>query len=415
MYLKKFLDNKTINITNLSNKLNVSRQTIYCWNEKGVIPSKYEDAISNIVETFNSSSCIECKIEFYISYHGVSSGYFILDSDNIVTLEKDKLIVVNLDEYCERKYVVISEDNYSVKYLDGYCEFNDIEQLKLNIVRYETQVDYNNEKIKYVLYCSSNKKRNKIMSSMINNKYCAMKKRLELNIDENTNFKDVINYVKFNELDMVLLVKKEEMKIIHNELSHNKNNNDSNETINLLGMFLRYDDSMYAFLISVLGEKIKHNIENLNRFYSYLNIIFICMDNINSTIDFLRINHFDILNDLSLTVRDDSLLIDSEHLLRKVFAHECGHLIFSYDNSCITDRVYEERRANYFVSFIYDGKYDYFNLFFTELQSYQYHNPLVKADIEEIYNIIFKRGNLSVSLNKIFNDYNKEVDKLYGK
>jgi len=409
-FLKKYLDNKSINITKLSSELNVSRQTIYGWNEKGVIPNKYEDALYKIIDTLDSSCGIDCKIEFEISYNGLNNSLFILDSDCPVALNDDNFIVVIIDEYGVRKQVSIKKGNYSLKLINSNNRFNEFNLLKLNIVRYETDIDYDSKKIKYILYCSTNKKRKQFMSSLVKYKFLMMKNRLEINIDENTNFKDVINYIKLNELDMVLLVSSDEMKTIYRELSYNKDRNDSP-----MGMYLKYYDRNYTFLCDVLGNKFKQDIEYLNNYYVYLNIIFICMDNIKSCIESLRINHSSILNDLSLTVRDDSLLICVDELFNKVFAHECGHLIFSYDDSQIFDRVFEERRANYFVSFIFDGKYDYFNLYLTSLQSWMYKDPLVKPDIEYIYNLLFKKVSSNVSLNELFDNYNKEVDKLYEK
>ena len=237
-FLKKYLDNKSINITKLSNELNVSRQTIYGWNEKGVIPKKYEDDIFRIIDRLDSSCGIDCKIEFEISYSGLKNSLFILDSDCSVILNDDNLIVVIIDEYGVRKQVLIKKGNYSLKLINSNSQFSELNLLKLNIVRYETDIDYDNKKIKYILYCSTNKKRKQFMISLVRYKFLMMKNRLEINIDENTNFKDVINYIKLNELDMVLLVSSDEMKIIYRELSYNKCMDNSSTVIPLLGMYL---------------------------------------------------------------------------------------------------------------------------------------------------------------------------------
>ena len=76
-------------------------------------------------------------------------------------------------------------------------------------------------------------------------------------------------------------------------------------------------------------------------------------------------------------------------LFEKVLTHEFGHLVFKWTNQ--KDRAIEEKKANYFSSYINDGKLDGFIADFTRRQPVEYHNPYLLGDrcADELY----KRNN----------------------
>lgn len=397
-YLKRYLDENEITITDLSKCIGVSRQAIYGWENKGIIPQKYNNVISDMC--FFGYKC-KCKLEFEISYDKCNSK-FILDPTMDVELKDDEIIVSSFDDLGVSKRVVldkkicnISNSNFD---FDGF-------NIKLNIFRYETNIDYLNRKIKYTLYCSSDIYEKKKISSMYNNLLFNFKSNILS--QEFSEFKDIINYVKLAELDIVMQVSTNEMEMLH---QYNKEFKDSN--ISAMGMYLKYNDEQYDYLYSILGNKFEKIIKYYNGYYEYLNIIFICRDNIKSNIKYLESNYSSNIDDLSLTFRNDGLTIGFLDMLNIVFCHECGHLVFSYQKS--KNKTFGEKCANYFVSYIYNGKYDYFNLFFTNLQPYIYHYPLVKPDIELMYNKIYNNDNILINtFDELYENYNEEVDKLY--
>ena len=65
-------------------------------------------------------------------------------------------------------------------------------------------------------------------------------------------------------------------------------------------------------------------------------------------------------------------------LYEKIFTHEFGHLVFSWGKS--KKKEEREKQANYFSSYILDGKLDLFIKNFTNLQPVEYHNPYLIGD-----------------------------------
>lgn len=412
--IKNFLEhNKKMTITDLSKKLNISRQTIYDWNEKGVIPKKYEEIISkNILSNQIDNNILGTilKIDFEVSYGNLGRGFFVIDKDSKIIINDQELIVDIIDEYKKRIKFRIDKDNFIISSVDKDVDFEMFYDLSLNIIRYETDIDTKNKRIKYILYCSVINKDMKFMSSINKNMYIMLKNKLYFTLDGDITFKNIINYVKLNEIDSVFVVNNDEMKMLYRKLSYNRDY--FNSKTEAMGLYVKYNDSIYEFLKKILGDKFDNFIEYYRGCYEYLNIIFICMDNIKSNLRFLRKDYSEIFREISLTVKENGLYLDNMDLLKIVFAHECGHLIFSYSSSY--NEEFEERRANYFVSFIFSGKYDYFTLFFVKLQPIIYHNPLVIPEIESKYNLIFNNTVDSVkSLKDMYDEYYKNVDKLY--
>jgi hypothetical protein len=72
-------------------------------------------------------------------------------------------------------------------------------------------------------------------------------------------------------------------------------------------------------------------------------------------------------------------------LMEKVLTHEFGHLVFKWTNQ--QDRYIQEKQANYFSSYINDGKIDGFIVDFTRRQPVEYHNPYLIGDkhADELY------------------------------
>ncbi len=72
-------------------------------------------------------------------------------------------------------------------------------------------------------------------------------------------------------------------------------------------------------------------------------------------------------------------------LYEKVFTHEFGHLVFDWVES--TQREKREKQANYFSSYITDGKIDEFILWVTRQQPKEYNNPYLKGNLkaEDLY------------------------------
>lgn len=72
-------------------------------------------------------------------------------------------------------------------------------------------------------------------------------------------------------------------------------------------------------------------------------------------------------------------------LMEKVLTHELGHLVFKWTNQ--QDRYIQEKQANYFSSYINDGKIDGFIADFTRRQPAEYHNSYLFGDkrADELY------------------------------
>ena len=87
-----------------------------------------------------------------------------------------------------------------------------------------------------------------------------------------------------------------------------------------------------------------------------------------------------------------------------------GHLIFSYSKS--NNPTFEEKRANYIVSNLFDNKYDLFNKYLTTHQPYIYNDILIKPETKKMYENI---DSTIISSLKIleYEKYYNEVEKLY--
>ena len=390
--------NDKINISELAKELNVSRQTIHSWKQKNSIPKKYRNNIMHISNRQKDIKAIQIDIE--IDY----KKEFILLGDNI-NLKDGKLEIWGLNEFGEH----ITKEFKSDRYKSREQENNEHNNFYI-IERYETEIDYENQIIKYRLYCVHPGTGLLRMKYIFNNKklsryFSMFKTNLYNKVYDNYNFKAIINYVKFIEKDIVIDLSKEKFYEIYklfNDMYIEKS------IIQPMGFYIKADRCIYERLNEFLEEEIN---EYKNRNFTYLNCIFICSEIIKENINFLILDKNDIDKISKITKgTSSSSEIDFVDLYKLVLAHELGHLIFSYSKS--NNPTFEEKRDNYIVSNLFDNKYDLFNKYLTTHQPYIYNDILIKPETKKMYENI---DSTIISSLKIleYEKYYNEVEKLY--
>lgn len=119
--------------------------------------------------------------------------------------------------------------------------------------------------------------------------------------------------------------------------------------------YLNESDELRKLKNKFIEEGLNDNVSEIN------NIIFICEDNMKFFLDKLE-NY-------------DRKKISKDDLIRLVYLHEIGHLIFSYEKS--NDRLIQERQANLVASYLSGGFKDDAIETITKYQLEEYHNPLL--------------------------------------
>lgn len=400
--LKDYLEQNHITMVELSRKINISRQSIYDWGKKGYIPSKYEGVVNKIVSSINE---VSCQIEFDIEY---GNGDFIVDFDMVICYDGNEW---GIKQGVLEKNPVVTLDGVKCS-----IDQNDVIGLNMYIVRYETEISYIDQSIKYTLYCSSVKRRKHFIFNREKGMFESVKNAVFSNLRNGYSFTDIINYVKINELDIVLEVTSEQMDIVYREVRSAGEEREFYE-FNAMGVFIKYDDYNYTNLNKNREQlrELFNIISDFKGYYRYLNIILLCPDYVKKCLRKARIVNGEdgknVLENISLVVRTDGGSICKSDLFEKVFLHECGHLIFSYNEGY--DVEFEERRANYFASFVYNGKYDLLILFISGFQSMVYRSPLVKPiSVLYYYEMKLYIEKLDELINN-YKDYYTEVEKLY--
>ena len=186
-------------------------------------------------------------------------------------------------------------------------------------------------------------------------------------------FRALLHLVMFLSLDEIKLTDSSEMF----EIANSKFNNQENDI-----QFRELDEENIEQKINIFRK-----IELMGCFFiKDKKTLYICPDHIEHFL-----NQKD-LNEISLA-----------DMYYKVFAHEVGHLVFSYINfdlynySNFKYREMLERQANYFASYVYESYYDYLISMVTSHQLKEYQNPLL----------------LSHRCNEGPKKYDEKVTKLY--
>lgn len=463
--LEQFLNsNPNITILDLSKEIGVSRQTVYVWKRKQEIPNDKIEKVRRFIEnnSHNKETLFKEKTNALYSWREekakekntlptliLSNASLNLLSYTTINNKKDILNIKGIglnkyNEYGEELYELLIKEsvkidlsinfefNYSSKEIllinkndeiilkndelfindnpikeyiisfnDKYLKNNNLNNLKFNIIRYETVINIKKQKIEYTIFCSEQPLKKDINKYVSNFKDKYKNKLLYNNplfITAEFDFKDVVSYIKAGELDIVLEITKEEMESLR---KYKLNREINDET---LGLYIKYTNHIYDDLKDKLGDKITNEIDRYKGYYNYLNIILICNENINNRLNSWIDNNYEELKQVSRTINKKGNLFSILDFKRIVFIHELGHLIFSYNESY---SGLEEKQANYIVSNYFDGKYDYFINFMVKFQNNMYQNPLLKPEIDYILNDKYE------DINNMYNTYNKEVNSLY--
>ena len=386
--------NDKLNISELAKELNISRQAIHIWKNKNTIPKKY---IKKVLEISNSSTQNKIVvIDVEVDY----KKEFILIG-NKVSFKGDILEITGINEFGKPIIKEYKKNSYVV---------NEYEQNAFYMIeRYETKIDYKKEIIKYRLYCMCTgvgvlKRKYLFNDSKLARYYNIYELNLYSKIFENYNFKDIVNYVKLKEEDIIIDLDKEKFKEIYNTFNCKS---DEKYDIEPMGFYLKADRNIYDKLTKLLEDFCCYQ----NRKFEYLNCIFICSEVIKENMNYIIFdqNYIEILSKMTKGIYSIDT-INTEDLYKVVLTHEIGHLIFSYNQT--NDKRVEERKANYIVSRIYNNKYDLFNKYLTTHQSYIYEDILIKPETKLMYESINSTTTNFLKLSD-YENYYKEVEKLY--
>lgn len=268
------------------------------------------------------------------------------------------------DETNIGRYILALEGFYFDVNCDSYVN-DDIKEILITLKgkKHKKTIDtINNENIKNAY--------NRCFSKLYYDFYKIVMKKT--GYDSVQQFRSLLHLIMFLNLNEVFLVNSLEMFNVAN-LQLNKQDND-----------ISFDDLNENNIKQEIY--VLRKVELMGCFVKDENAIYICPE---------HIEHF--LNQKDF---DKSQIIDMYY---KVFAHEVGHLVFSYLNYDLKDydkfkcREKLERQANYFASYIYESYYDYLIKQVTNHQFKEYQNPLLLS---------FRYTHTPIV-------YDKEVSKLY--
>jgi hypothetical protein len=180
-------------------------------------------------------------------------------------------------------------------------------------------------------------------------------------------FKDLIHFVEYHTLRKIRQKNKEDIENIYKEIEETREEEEEKES-------------------SV--NKGQRELDYLGCFVPALCEIWLCGSLIKETANKLADEYMQKLFPNSSLLKNDieaAQLSMAKLLLEKVLTHEFGHLVFKWTNQ--QDGYIQEKQANYFSSYINDGKIDGFIVDFTRRQPVEYHNPYLIGDkhADELY------------------------------
>jgi cell division ATPase FtsA len=184
---------------------------------------------------------------------------------------------------------------------------------------------------------------------------------------ENGSFYDLIHFVEYHTLRKIRQKNKEDIEKIYKEIEETREEEEGKE-------------------LSVNNGH--RELDYLGCFVPALCEIWLCESLIKETANKLADEYMQKLFPNSSLLKNDieaAQLSMAKLLIEKVLTHEFGHLIFKWTNQ--QDGYIQEKQANYFSSYINDGKIDGFIADFTRRQPVEYHNPYLIGDkhADELY------------------------------
>ena len=171
--------------------------------------------------------------------------------------------------------------------------------------------------------------------------------------DSNEQFKVLLHLIQFLKLNRIELV--DSLKMFENVRSEMQKENNDNFSLKELCE----DNIKQEFFVL-------RKVELMGCYAHKDKAIYICPE---------HIQHF--------LKQKDFEKIPLADMYYKVFAHEAGHLVFSYlefdlhDYSNLKIIKLLEKQANYFASYVYESYYDYLISIVTSRQLKEYQNPLL--------------------------------------
>ena len=260
-------------------------------------------------------------------------------------------------------------DIYSPEDFPAYHEkINTLKDLQEVMLRYYSSVyviDKDNKKRIWVTLLD--KREEAIIEEPCIKHYFKHYSNVLLRKAENGSFYDLIHFVEYHTLRKIRQKNKEDIEKIYKGIEEPQECEEGKES-------------------SV--NKGQRELDYLGCFVPALCEIWICESLIKDKAEKLADEYIQKLFLNSILSKND---VDTAHLsmakllLEKVLTHEFGHLVFKWTNQ--QDRYIQERQANYFSSYINDGKIDGFIADFTRRQAVEYHNPYLLGDkrADELY------------------------------